>query len=91
MENELPNYVDHADRFGIQGCYLAAGDLEKALTAIETSFDHGHINGWWIASKLPLWEPLRGNPRFEAAFERVRQRTSAQRENLARIDSEAGP
>lgn len=91
IENELPNYVDHADRFGLENCYLVTGDIEKALTSIETSFEHGHLGGWWITSKVPWFEPVRGHPRFEAAMQGVRDRMAAQRENLARIDAEAGP
>jgi TolB-like protein len=91
VENELPTYVDHADRFGLENCYLVNGDYEKALTAIETSFEHGHINGWWIQTRFPWYEPIRGEPRYEAAMQSVRDRMAIQRENLARIDAEAGP
>lgn len=91
LEDELPTYVDHADRFGMAGCYLARGDTEKALDAFETTVAHGHYSGWWIFTSLPWFEPLKGEPRFEAALQRVRGRMAEQRENLARLDAAAGP
>ncbi|NNL96478.1 MAG: hypothetical protein HKO64_12725, partial [Xanthomonadales bacterium] len=91
IENELPNYIEHPYRYDYTGCYLASGDLEKAISAFETTVDHGHYSGWWIFTSLPWFEPLRGEPRFEAALQRVRDEMTAQRENLARIDATAGP
>jgi TolB-like protein len=91
IENELPKYVDHADRFGFTGCYLASGDNDKAISTFETWADHGHISGWWINTNLPWFEPIRGEPRFEAAIQGIRDRMTLQRENLARLDEEAGP
>ncbi|NNE05027.1 MAG: hypothetical protein HKN15_04795 [Xanthomonadales bacterium] len=91
IENELPNYIEHPYRYDYTGCYLASGDLEKAISAFETTVDHGHYSGWWIFTNLPWFEPLRGEPRFEAALQRVRDEMTAQRENLARIDATAGP
>jgi tetratricopeptide (TPR) repeat protein len=91
LEDELPRYIDHADRFGYAGCYLAQGDTQKALDAFETQVEHGHYSGWWIFTKLPWFEPLRGEPRFEAALQTIRDRMAVQRENLARLDAAAGP
>jgi TolB-like protein len=91
IEDELPQYVDHADRFDFTGCYLASGDNEKAISAFETWADHGHISGWWINTNLPWFEPIRGEPRFEAAMQSIRDRMATQKEKLAQIDAEAGP
>ncbi len=91
LEDELPKYIDHADRFGYENCYLVHGDIEKSLQAFETRVAHGHISGWWIFTRAPWFEPLRGEPRFEAALQQIRDTIAMQRENLARIDAEAGP
>lgn len=90
LEDELPQYIDHADRFGYAGCYLARGDIEQSLRAFETQVAHGHISGWWLQTRMPWFEPLRGEPRFEAALQQIRDRVALQRENLARIDAKAG-
>jgi TolB-like protein/Tfp pilus assembly protein PilF len=91
IENELPQYMEHADRFGYPGCYLASGDHAKALDAFETQVAHGHIGGWWVNTRMPWFEPLRGEPRFEAALQSIRDRMAVQRENLARMEAQAGP
>jgi tetratricopeptide (TPR) repeat protein len=89
MEVELPNYIAHADRYGYMPCYLAKGDLNKALESLETTVEHGHYGGWWLWTTVPLWEPLRGEPRFEAALQSIRDRVAIQRENLRRMEAEA--
>ena len=90
LEDELPRYIDHADRNNYAGCYIVRGDIEKSLAAFETQVAHGHISGWWLQTRLPWYDPLRGEPRFEAALQQIRDRVAMQRENLARMDSEAG-
>lgn len=91
LENELPNYIDHADRYFYAGCYLMTGDLEKTMDQMEISLAHGHYGGWWIRSNLPLFDPLRGTERFEALMQTIRDTAASQRANLARMELEAGP
>ena len=91
MENELPGYVEHADRYAYPACYAIKGDFAKALDAIEIQVEHGHISYWWISLNQPYFDPLRGEPRFEAALQRIHQRNALQRANLERLDAEAGP
>jgi TolB-like protein len=88
VENELPTYVDDADRFGSETCYLVTGDFEKAISTFETVVAHGHINAWWILTQLPWYEPIRGEPRFEAAMQSIRDKMAVQRENLARLEAQ---
>ena len=85
LETELPNYVDDVDRFNYIGCYAAAGDYEKALDVFDVQVDHGHIDFWWTYTKFPAYEPLQGNPRWEAGMATIRERIARQRENLALI------
>jgi hypothetical protein len=42
LENELPKYIDHADRYWPEACYVATGEMEKALQAVELHVAHGH-------------------------------------------------
>ena len=91
LENELPNYVEHADRFFYEGCYLLAGEFDKALDQLEISIDHGHSSGWWLWANFSLFDPLRGTKRFEALMQSQQETASNQRANLARMEAEAGP
>jgi tetratricopeptide (TPR) repeat protein len=89
LETELPNYIEDADRYDYTGCYAAAGDYEKALDAFEITVDHGHYGFWWAWINFPTFEPLRGNPRWEAGMAKIHERNAQQRENLARIQAQA--
>ena len=71
---------------------MARGETEKALAALETQVDHKHYAGWWFMRKHPQWEPLWGEPRFEALMARIEEDIAVQRENLAQLDAaETGP
>jgi tetratricopeptide (TPR) repeat protein len=91
MEEDLPNYIEHADRFGYPDCYAIAGDLDKAVVAYETQVTHGHYGLWWVNTRFPWYEPLRGTPRFEAVLQKIHDNNAVQRENLAPMQTEAGP
>jgi len=87
LENELPSYIDHADRYEPAYCYVAVGDHEKALTAIETQVEHQHYSQWFFMRKYPLFEPLWGDPRFEAAMQKIQDEIAVQRSRLAETAS----
>ena len=89
--NELPNFIEHDDSWSPQLCYLMAGDTEKALTTIETQLAHNHLMWWKIQDQLPMYEQIRFEPRYQAAFAERERRIAAQLEVLAKIDAEAGP
>jgi TolB-like protein len=89
LEQELPRYIEHADRYSIEACYMVLGEPEKALTAIETRVSHGHWGKWWFMRKMPLYEPLWGEPRFEAAMQKIEDDLVVQRANLARLETAA--
>jgi tetratricopeptide (TPR) repeat protein len=82
MENQLTGYMDHADRFNFPACYAIAGDFDKAMAAIEVQVEHRHTAFWWLWTRMPYFEPLRGTPRFEAAIEKIRTLMAEQRMNL---------
>jgi len=89
LEQELPRYVEHADRYSVEACYMALGDMDKALSAIETRVSHGHWAQWWFMRKMPLYEPLWGEPRFEAAMQKIEDGLVVQRANLAETETAA--
>ena len=91
LENELPGYVEHADRYFYEGCYLVAGEFDKALERLEVSLAHGHYSAWWLWFNLSLFDPLRGTERFEAVMQNIQETAARQRTNLARMEAEAGP
>ncbi len=90
LENELPNYIEHADRYPYERCYLMSGQNDKAMDHLEIIFEHGHYTAWWLWSNLSLYEPLRGTERFEALMQKIRTTAADQRANLAQMDAEAG-
>ncbi len=89
MENELPEYVDHPDFLGYPDCYLIHGDRDEAIAAFQTQVQHGHYAFWWLNTRMPWYEPLRGTPRFEAAMRQIHANNERQRANLARLDLNA--
>jgi len=89
LENELPNYIEHADRFGYETCYLMTGELEKAMGQLELSFAHGHHDGWGIWTQLDLFDPLRDTERFQAMMQDIRESAARQRANLEKMKAEA--
>jgi TolB-like protein/Flp pilus assembly protein TadD len=92
LVDELPQYIDHADRYTVDACYSARGRIEESLDSIETWVSHRHYQGWYFLRSHPQWEPLQGHPRFEAAMQQIQDDLAVQRANLAAIESaEAGP
>jgi TolB-like protein/Tfp pilus assembly protein PilF len=89
LENELPGYIAHADRYNGSSCYAAIGDYEKAMNVFEMRVDHKHYSGWWFLRMQPQFEPLWGTPRFEAAMQKIENDLAIQRANLARMDTAA--
>ncbi len=89
LENELPNYIEHADRFGYATCYLMTGELEKAMDRLELSFAHGHHDGWGMWTQMDLFDPLRDTERFQAMMQNIRESAARQRANLEKMEAEA--
>ncbi len=84
LEQDLPRYIEHVDRHPLATCYMALGETEKALAAIETRVEHRHYHQWWLWQRAGMFEPLWGDPRFEAAIQRIRDDIAIQRANLER-------
>jgi TolB-like protein len=84
LENELPRYIEHADRYLIEDCYIALGRTEDALAAIEKRLAHRHYQGWWLYERSPHYQPLWAEERFQTALERAKADIADQRAELIR-------
>lgn len=84
ITEELPRYIDHSDRYGGADCYLVLGETEQALARIETNMgpEHRHYGGWWFLQRAPSFEPLWGEPRFEAVMAQVDAEMTRQRQRV---------
>jgi TolB-like protein/predicted Zn-dependent protease len=91
QERELPAAIEHAERWSPEICYLANGDNDKALAAMETSMEHGHVMGWVRVTNAPIYDPIRLDPRFFAMREEYDRLMAAQRELIEAGGVEPGP
>jgi tetratricopeptide (TPR) repeat protein len=82
LEIELAAVNEHVDGQLPEICYLAAGDKEKALASIETQLQHNHLFGWNFIHKMPMYDLIRNEPRYLAAFQERERRIAVQREAL---------
>ena len=64
-------------------CYLTAGDVDRALLAVETQVVHGHLYDWHIHHRLPMFEKILDEPRYKAALQERDRRMQSQREIIA--------
>ena len=89
LENELPGYIQHADRYSFEFCYIMNGETAKLLNQLTSTFEHGHYGGWWLWSRLPIFDPIRGTEEFERFMQSIEQETARQRAELVIIEQEA--
>ena len=82
IDETLPAIDIDVDRFALEICYLTAGDKENALQAIETQLAHNHLNEWEIGHRLPMYDLIREEPRYQAALRERERIVSAQREAI---------
>ncbi len=73
---------EHVDMFLTDVCYLAAGDTEKAITSITTQVEHGHLFLLDQAHAMPMYDPIREDPRYLAAMAEREQIILEQRSAL---------
>ena len=89
IEDSLPLVTEHPDQLFSELCYLTAGDTEKALLSIETQLTHNHLADWYIFHQMPMYDQIRHESRYQAAWAERERRISVQRENIV-LEREAG-
>lgn len=87
FENELPLYIEHSDRFIVDDCYIAVGQIEDALVSLETRLEHRHYKDFWFYKRSPHFELLWSEPRYQAAMKRAEDDITAQRAELIRSET----
>jgi len=84
-------FLDHADKWSPEICYLTSGDTEKALDSIEMQLDHGHLYQRDLIFRMPMYDQIRTEPRFRAVVEERERRIAIQREAVAKMDAVSPP
>jgi len=87
LDHTLPRYIEDTSRYNVATCHVAMGSRERALDALEMRFAHGHYADWQLLRRWPLYEPLWGDPRFEAALGQAEQAIARQREEVIRLEA----
>jgi hypothetical protein len=91
IEDSLPLLTEHPDQPFPDLCYLAAGDTEKALLSIETQLAHNHLSEWHFVHRMPMYDQIRHEPRYQAAWAERERRISVQRENIEKMAADQVP
>jgi TolB-like protein/lipoprotein NlpI len=78
MDETLPALIEHADYYQPEVCYLTAGDTEKALQSIELQLAHNHLTGWSVFHRLPMYDLIRHEPRYQAALQERERKLAVQ-------------
>ncbi|MDX1459997.1 MAG: hypothetical protein R3348_02980, partial [Xanthomonadales bacterium] len=87
----LPGFVEHADHQGQDTCYLAAGQTDKARKVVETQLVHNHLFWMDLNSRMPMYESIRFEPRYQAVMKERERRLVQQREAVRELLAQAGP
>jgi len=91
IDDSLPLAIEHSDRGAPDVCYMTAGDTEKALLSIETQLSHNHLYAWRTTALLPMYDLIRHEPRYQAAWAEYERRISVQRENIEKMAADQVP
>ena len=91
LDETLPAARQHADKWSPEICYLTSGDTEKALDSIEMQLDHGHLYQRDLIFRMPMYDQIRDEPRFQAVVEERERRIAIQREAVAQMDAVSPP
>ena len=83
--------TEHPDQVFPDVCYLTAGDTEKALLSIETRLAHNHLSEWHFVHSMPMYDLIRHEPRYQAAWAEHERRISVQRENIEKTAADQVP
>ncbi len=91
VTEELPRYQEQAAWVAnLAYCHAYLGDFEAALDQLETNFRNRHLAMWWQVRELELFDPLKGDPRFESLMQAFEDELARQRANLDRLQEAEG-
>ena len=91
LDETLPAAMQHAHAWSPEICYLTSGDTEKALDAIEIALAHGHLYWRDLIFRMPMYDQIRDEPRFQAVVAERERRIAIQREAVAQMDAVLTP
>ena len=87
-EDELPNYVQHPERFDPSGCYLHVGEVDTAVTIVQAWIENGFFGRWWQWQNNPAHRQLMQDPRTQDAFLKLQEDLAEQRANVRLMEAE---
>jgi hypothetical protein len=87
----LPAAVEHPDLYTPDLCFLAEGRVEDALASIEEQLAHRHLAGWALYHRLPPYDAIRHEPRYQAALVERKQILDTQWAHLQEVGWSAEP
>jgi TolB-like protein/Tfp pilus assembly protein PilF len=88
LEDTLPRHTESIDVHLPEVCYLVAGDINKALGAIEEQLANNFIGYWTVFHAFPFFDQIRHEPRYLAAQAERQRRLDIQRANAERMREE---
>jgi tetratricopeptide (TPR) repeat protein len=80
-DEKLNTVIENVEAFWPEICYLTAGDVENGLQSIENRLKNNDLYGWEFF-RLPMYDLIRNEPRFQAAVQERNQRILVQREAI---------
>jgi hypothetical protein len=64
------------------------GDRKRALAALHKAINTGYINTWELLPIEPAFDPLRGDPEFQAMMSEMKAKVASERQILDRLRAE---
>jgi TolB-like protein len=93
LEDSLPQYIAHADRYTTAFCHAALGDIDATLGSMNQLVAHNHIKDWLLMKIWPPIRPVLDDPRYIALDQKVTDELARQRTTIETLAAEedAGP
>lgn len=79
LEDSLPQYIAHADRYSSAICHAALGEIEASLESMNQLVADNHIKDWWLMKIWPPVRPVLDDPRYIALDQKVADELARQR------------
>ncbi len=90
VEQDLPSVMEHADKYVPEFCQAARGDFENALASMQTRLNHNHLMYWKLGLRMPMFDPLREDPRYIAMQQEYERKIAVQRAEIEAMRAEVG-